>query len=135
MKKLIILLAVLAMCGCKERDDHIIKVREAYDLFAVPAELRDIGYDSLQFLVSPFSKRRWVNFCYPNNLRYKKDTVYTWDTAYKLWGFKVKIAPGIFITKRHGESMTMTGGHFMETGCDSVIIDSFKIIVRKVNKP
>jgi hypothetical protein len=141
MKKLFTCILLIALTGCNAQDKDYIKKHTAkvYDMqthIPVPGYHRkEFGYDSIQLLVE--DGKITANFCYPNHWLYAKDTVYTEDTTYRLWGFSFKITPDIFITTRDAKRLTtLRNGYFDMTKadwhCDSVIIDSFKIKVEKV---
>lgn len=148
MKQLLFAALLLSMLSCKGQfkyDKNGAETAIVHDMstyIGIDDYQRKItGYDSIQLLVDK-GKITAYFFCV-NKWYHAKDTVYTSDTTYRLWGLKIPIFPGVFIA---------TGGHKIETeirGADfgwydsigkpgwylpSIIIDSFKITMTKVKQ-
>ena len=132
MKYLLIAVLMAIVSSCQsQKNPHIATIYGLDTRIAVPERDRSIGYDSIQLVVH--DGKIEANFCYPNGLRFKKDTIFTDDMKYKLWGFQVQIAPDVFIvTSKDKPSMTMRNGRFNNGYCDSVDIDNVTIKVNKV---
>jgi hypothetical protein len=120
---------------------EIATIKDMETHVPVPSEDRDIGYDSIQLLVQ--DGKITANFCYPNGLRFKKDTVYTGDTAYRLWGFRMQIDKDLWLTKKYGAMFSMSRGTFTHGDSDdenlylrdSVIIDdTIKVSIQRLHK-
>lgn len=129
----LLLLVVFQSCnGQKSQKDRTAIVYDGYTLIAVPDFDRDIGFDSIQLLIR--NGKIIPNFCYPNGLRFKKDTVYTEDSIYKKWFNVFQLAPNVILSTNDGFATFFSNGYIdMRKGYfDSLTVDSFKIKITKV---
>lgn len=132
--KLFIICMFLAACKGKDEWPMTATIHNMGTFIPVPEGYRDIGFDSIQLLIKPDGKIE-ANFCYYNTLRFKKDTVYTNDTAYRRWATVLELAPEIYVAGKYNK-LWKYSGHSMggDSFCDSLNLDSFHIVVTKIKK-
>ncbi len=140
MKKLLSLpVVVLFMIGCKEEKKDYRKPTFAGQdtIIAMPKYGRQLGYDSIQLI--QYDSVLEANFCYFNNYQFKRDTVYTTDTAYRQYWTGVNISPDLIILSRSKTGVTMRDGYVDMTkpdwNLDHITIDSFQIKITKIKSP